>query len=170
MIRFRRSYRTATEAVTSTTDTTPIETTDAPDTEPVTTPAPTTLPPDLPDRIGPVIRSQKYEPRDPNAEYPASIAEGTLRLVDDCLVLEADSFLTALVFPYGTTWDASTSTIDMGITVAVGGHLESGSPIAIENVATLIDNGHLSADGAAELQRCIDISGTLDAMELRSHR
>jgi hypothetical protein len=138
-----------------------------PDTVPATTPASSTIPPDLPDRIGPVIRSQEYESSDPNAELPASIAEGTLRLIDDCLILDTDPLLFALVLPYGTSWDETTDTVDMGIAIAVGDRIESGSPIAIENVATLIDNGHLSPDGAAELQRCIDVSGTPSAMELR---
>jgi hypothetical protein len=142
-------------------------TSDPPDTVPATTPASSTIPPDLPDRIGPVIRSQEYESSDPNAELPASIAEGTLRLIDDCLILDTDPLLFALVLPYGTSWDETTDTVDMGIAIAVGDRIESGSPIAIENVATLIDNGHLSPDGAAELQRCIDVSGTPSAMELR---
>ena len=99
---------------------------------------------------------------------PADIAEGTLRLIDNCLLLEEPGgfFKNALVFPYATTWEATTQTVDMGPVFTVDGYFDVGSPWEVADVAVLVDHGHLTADGATELQRCIDLAGTTEAFVL----
>ena len=137
-------------------------------TAPPATAPPTTLPPTLPDRTGPVIRFQDDIASTLGTDWPADIAEGTLRLIDNCLLLEEPGgfFQNALVFPYGTTWDATTQTVDMGPAFTVDGYLDVGGPVEIDDVAALVDEGHLTAAAAAELQRCIDLAGKTQALVL----